>query len=79
MFANMIANFNIDPMVARWCIFVRKITVWVYFIGLWNIKCWYIILGCLEYLGPLWYILWLFSNFVAIWNMYGHLVYCMAI
>jgi hypothetical protein len=29
--------------VARWFIFIPKITIWVYFGGHWNGKCWYIL------------------------------------
>jgi hypothetical protein len=51
------------------CRMVRKIPLWVYFAGPWNVKCWYmIVLAKLKYFREIWYILW---KFVVIWNIFS--------
>jgi hypothetical protein len=60
-FVNIILCTQLCDRVARWFIFVPKISIWVNFGGPWNGKYWYI-------LFPFWNIL---RPFVII---YGHLV-----
>jgi hypothetical protein len=51
--------------VARWNVFKPKIRIWVNFGGPWNEKIG-VFYGHLEYITAIWYILWPFSNLVAI-------------
>jgi hypothetical protein len=60
--------FQRQSRVARWCIFIPKIPIWVYLRGPWNLKCCYI----------LWSFWIFYANllcFMAIWYILLSLVY----
>jgi hypothetical protein len=59
--------------VARWHIFKPKTIIWVNFRGIFNQRCWYILLlfgifyGHLVYFVAIWFIIWLFGIFFPFW------------